>query len=62
MKPTTEEIKRANLWLDERMAGYKKDGYFVVMPVALRETIQATRLRDWPTVFRIINRAPKIPR
>ena len=36
MKPTEEQIKLANSWLENRIAGYIRGGYFVMMPVALR--------------------------
>jgi len=41
MKPTEEQIKLANSWLENRIAGYIKDGYFVMMPVALREALKS---------------------
>jgi hypothetical protein len=41
MKPTAEQIEIANRWLDDQVAGYKKHGYFVVMPVALREAMKS---------------------
>jgi hypothetical protein len=41
MKPAQDQIDLANRWLDERIAGHMKDGYFVVMPVVLIEAIKA---------------------
>jgi len=39
MELPLEQIEIANRWLDDRIAGYVKGGYFVMMPVALRDAM-----------------------
>jgi len=41
MKPTSAQITRANSWLDDRVEAYRKSGYFLVMPPALREAMNS---------------------
>jgi hypothetical protein len=46
---TPDQIKLANSWLDDRIAGYIKGGYFVVKAPALREAI--TNGVDFSEIF-----------
>jgi len=39
MKPADEQIDQTIRWLEDRIAGYIKDGCFVLMPTALREAM-----------------------